>query len=333
MGDETSSRRDHHAQAKVSGPLGRRRSSLPLVDRSVTDGSPFWTHPSRVTATRKVEVVDVDECGLRSGRCAHRCAAEARCFNEIGIGYACACPKGTKGDGFLKGVPPGAAPIGYVNGSGCVDATPPTVTLVRAKHTITLVRGTNASLEITDLAETGGLCGRAASEVCATATSARGDALPVSISLRGAGTDRYAVTYEAVDKFGNVGSALLEVSIKWVSLREFMQAAAPACPPCPKTRTTTTRAPPTCAADADLLAEIERLRERATTYGLVAAVAVALALITVIVASNAQTASAATARASLTPPRPAPKVVSYPSLAPDQVEKAPYRSPFDSPTI
>ena len=36
---------------------------------------------------------------------------------------------------------------------------------------------------------------------------------------------------------------------------------------------------------------------------------------------------------SLTPPRPAPKVVSYPSLAPDQVEKAPYRSPFDSPTI
>ena len=90
---------------------------------------------------------------------------------------------------------------------------------------------------------------------------------------------------------------------------------------------------PTCAADADLLAEIERLRERATTYGLVAAVAVALALITVIVASNAQTASAATARASLTPPRPAPKVVSYPSLAPDQVEKVPYRSPFDSPTI
>ena len=89
----------------------------------------------------------------------------------------------------------------------------------------------------------------------------------------------------------------------------------------------------TCAADADLLAEIERLRERATTYGLVAAVAVALALITVIVASNAQTASAATARASLTPPRPAPKVVSYPSLAPDQVEQAPYRSPFDSPTI
>ena len=88
-----------------------------------------------------------------------------------------------------------------------------------------------------------------------------------------------------------------------------------------------------CAADADLLAEIERLRERATTYGLVAAVAVALALITVIVASNAQTASAATARASLTPPRPAPKVVSYPSLAPEQVEKAPYRSPFDSPTI
>ena len=85
--------------------------------------------------------------------------------------------------------------------------------------------------------------------------------------------------------------------------------------------------------DADLLAEIERLRERATTYGLVAAVAVALALITVIVASNAQTASAATARASLTPPRPAPKVVSYPFLAPEQVEKAPYRSPFDSPTI
>ena len=67
------------------------------------------------------------------------------------------------------------------------------------------------------------------------------------------------------------------MSIKWVSLRELMQAAAPAsCPPCPKTRTTTTRAPPTCAADADLLAEIERLRERATTYGLVAAVAVAL---------------------------------------------------------
>ena len=144
------------------------------------------------------------------------------------------------------------------------------------------------------------------------------------------------MTYEAVDSFGNVGSALLEVSIKWVSLREFMQAAAPAsCPACPtvKATRTTTRAPATCAADADLLAEIERLRERATTYGLVAAVAVALALITVIVASNAQTASAATARASLTPPRPAPKVVSYPSLAPDQVEKAPYRSPFDSPTI
>ena len=117
-----------------------------------------------------------------------------------------------------------------------------------------------------------------------------------------------------------------------------MQAATPAsCPACPTVKatrtTTTTRAPPTCRADADLLAEIERLRERATTYGLVAAVAVALALITVIVASNAQTASAATARASLTPPRPAPKVVSYPSLAPDQVEKAPYRSPFDSPTI
>ena len=138
------------------------------------------------------------------------------------------------------------------------------------------------------------------------------------------------MTYEAVDKFGNIGSALLEVSIKWVSLREFMDAAAaPAsCPPCPKTRTTTTRAPPTCAADADLLAEIERLRERATTYGLVAAVALALALITVIVASNAQTASAATARAN-TPI----KVVSYQSLAPEQVEKAPYRSPFDSPTI
>ena len=84
----------------------------------------------------------------------------------------------------------------------------------------------------------------------------------------------------------------------------------------------------TCAADADLLAEIERLRERATTYGLVAAVAVALCIITVIVASNAQTASAATARAN-TPI----KVVSYQSLAPEQVEKAPYRSPFDSPTI
>ena len=52
-----------------------------------------------------------------------------------------------------------------------------------------------------------------------------------------------------------------------------------------------------------------------------------------ILASNAQTASAATARASLTPQRPAPKVVSYQSLAPEQVEKAPYRSPFDSPTI
>ena len=173
------------------------------------------------------------------------------------------------------------------------------------------------------------------SKVCATATSARGDALPVSISLRGAGTDRYAVTYEAVDSFGNVGSALLEVSIKWVSLREFMlAAAAPAsCPACPKTRTTTTRAPATCAADADLLAEIERLRERATTYGLVAAVALALALITVIVASNAQTASAATARASMTPQRPAPKVVSYQSLAPDDSAKEPYQSPFDSPTI
>ena len=109
-----------------------------------------------------------------------------------------------------------------------------------------------------------------------------------------------------------------------------LAAAAPAsCPACPKTRTTTTtRTPPTCAADADLLAEIEMLRERATTYGLVAAVAVALALITVIVASNAQTASAATARAN-TPI----KVVSYQSLAPEQVEKAPYRSPFDSPTI
>ena len=252
------------------------------------------------------------------------------------MSYACACPKGTKGDGFLSGAPPGIAPVGYVNGSGRVDATPPTVTLVRAKHTITLVRGTNASREIVDLAETGGLCGLSASKVCATATSARGDALPVSISLRDVGTDRYAVTYEAVDKFGNVGSALLEVSIKWVSLREFMQAAAtPAsCPACPKTRTTTTtRAPATCAADADLLAEIERLRERATTYGLVAAVAVALALITVIVASNAQTASAATARASLTPQRPAPKVVSYQSLAPDDSAKEPYRSPFDSPTI
>ena len=109
-----------------------------------------------------------------------------------------------------------------------------------------------------------------------------------------------------------------------------LAAAAPAsCPACPKTRTTTTtRTPPTCAADADLLAEIEMLRERATTYGLVAAVAVALALITVIVASNAQTASAATVRAN-TPI----KVVSYQSLAPEQVEKAPYRSPFDSPTI
>ena len=59
-----------------------------------------------------------------------------------------------------------------------------------------------------------------------------------------------------------------------------------------------------------------------------AAVAVALALITVIVASNAQTASAATVRAN-TPI----KVVSYQSLAPEQVEQAPYRSPFDSPTI
>ena len=58
-----------------------------------------------------------------------------------------------------------------------------------------------------------------------------------------------------------------------------------------------------------------------------------VALITVIVASNVQTASAAMARASLTPQRPAPKVVSYPSLAPDQVEQAAYRSPFDSPTI
>ena len=65
----------------------------------------------------------------------------------------------------------------------------------------------------------------------------------------------------------------------------------------------------------------------------VAAVAVALALITVIVASNAQTASAATARASLTPQRPAPKVVSYQSLAPDDSAKEPYQSPFDSPTI
>ena len=54
----------------------------------------------------------------------------------------------------------------------------------------------------------------------------------------------------------------------------------------------------------------------------------ALALITVIVASNAQTASAATVRAN-TPI----KVVSYQSLAPEQVEQAPYRSPFDSPTI
>jgi hypothetical protein len=53
----------------------------------------------------------------------------------------------------------------------------------------------------------------------------------------------------------------------------------------------------------------------------------------VIVASNAQTASAATARASLTPQRPAPKVVSYQSLAPDDSAKEPYRSPFDSPTI
>ena len=52
------------------------------------------------------------------------------------------------------------------------------------------------------------------------------------------------------------------------------------------------------------------------------------ALITVIVASNAQTASAATARAN-TPI----KVVSYQSLAPEQVEKAAYRSPFDSPAI
>ena len=36
---------------------------------------------------------------------------------------------------------------------------------------------------------------------------------------------------------------------------------------------------------------------------------------------------------SLTPQRPAPKVVSYQSLAPDDSAKQPYQSPFDSPTI
>ena len=60
------------------------------------------------------------------------------------------------------------------------------------------------------------------------------------------------MTYEAVDKFGNVGSAF-RVSINSAKER----------PP----RRSPFDSPTICAADADLLAEIERLRERATTYG------------------------------------------------------------------
>ena len=246
-----------------------------------------WTHPPRVTATRKVTIVDVNECALVSGPCVQRCAAEASCVNAIGSGYSCACPKGTKGDGFLQGAPPGAAPVGFVNGSGCVDATPPVVSLARAKHEITLVRGANASLEVADLAGTGGgLCGLAAGDPCATAKTSRGDPLTVSASISETGMDRYVVTYEAADKVGNVGAATLAVSIKWLSLRDFMQAASP-CPVCPKarqtrteamqaTRTATTRAsstattsaPPSCVAACFLFVRVTapRRKRRARPY-------------------------------------------------------------------
>lgn len=58
------------------------------------------------------------------------------------------------------------------------------------------------------------------------------------------------------------------------------------------------------------------MRERATTFGLVAAAAVAFGLVSLFIASNAQTLGVATARASMTPLRPTPtqRVVSYQSL-------------------
>jgi len=86
-----------------------------------------WTNPPFAEVTRKVIVGDLDECtlseeqikSLKEKGCESlipSCVPEATCTNTVGS-YACECPNYTSGDGFL-------------NGTGCVDIHPPSITLL-----------------------------------------------------------------------------------------------------------------------------------------------------------------------------------------------------------
>lgn len=100
---------------------------------------PFW--PFSFRKQNQVTVVDVDECSLdpnsaeaQCPSCRVQCHQHAKCENRVGS-YTCVCPACMTGDGFkqLMTTKHSKVPMGYVDGTGCVDSCAPAITLLGAR--------------------------------------------------------------------------------------------------------------------------------------------------------------------------------------------------------
>jgi hypothetical protein len=134
--DENAEEYTRRLQIEYSRPVGGCLRTLePIIVNYTIETK--WTDPPFVRQTRKVNVIDVDECKLAASDvppvcedCLPKCVPEARCINTVGS-YACSCPPCTKGDGFYPSTfAPGTTPPGFQGGTGCVDSCPPSLTLL-----------------------------------------------------------------------------------------------------------------------------------------------------------------------------------------------------------
>jgi hypothetical protein len=99
-----------------------------------------WTSPPYVRITRRVIIENINECTLDVTKYETQCpelipqcdfAAGATCADTIGS-YTCRCPEHTSGDGFkaIHAIDKIATPQGYKGGTGCVDTSKPTLTIL-----------------------------------------------------------------------------------------------------------------------------------------------------------------------------------------------------------
>eukprot|EP01137_Pigoraptor_chileana_P015158 Opistho-2@70747 len=137
---------------------------------------------NQATATRKVTIVDIDECQQpKLSATAHKCDEWASCKNTIGS-YTCKCDNGFVGDGFT-----------------CKDITPPTVELK------------GASVIVLDQFS-------AYADEGALAVDNKDGDLTAKITVSGSVDTRtvgeYTLTFSATDATGNTGSIKRSVSVQ-----------------------------------------------------------------------------------------------------------------------